>query len=155
MIGLPASGKTTFAKQLQRQYPHSQIISPDQIREQIYGSATIQGDWSQIWPQVCAQFHQAQTQGQQVIYDATNCRASYRQAIIALAQTQNFEQTIGLWLRSPLWICLIRNQKRKQPVPEPVIIAMHQDLVEQPPHLNEGFSSLLYPQISQDQEWLD
>ncbi|MDX1976955.1 MAG: ATP-binding protein [Pseudanabaenaceae cyanobacterium bins.68] len=155
LIGLPASGKTTLARQLQRQYAQSQIVSPDQIRRQLYGSARIQGNWTEIWQQVSLEFQQAHSHQLQVIYDATNCKAAYRQAVISLAKEQGFAQIIGLWLRSPLWICLMRNQKRTHPVPEEVVIAMHQDLVTQPPQLTEGFGSLLYPQVSQDQEWLD
>lgn len=155
MIGIPGSGKTTFAHRLQRSLPHTQIVCPDQIRDHFYGSVEIQGDWAEIWQAVKTEFTKAYNLQNSVIYDATNCQRADRLEVIDLARTAGFNQINGLWLQAPLWLCLMRNQRRDRQVPEEVVINLHRHLQETPPQLQEGFSSLIYPKESQESEWLD
>ncbi|RMG08866.1 MAG: hypothetical protein D6728_13705 [Cyanobacteria bacterium J055] len=44
LIGLPGSGKSTFAAQLDSLNDESIIISPDRIRAELYGNESIQGN---------------------------------------------------------------------------------------------------------------
>lgn len=155
LIGIPGSGKSTFAHRLQRSHSRSQIICPDRIRTWLYGSASIQGEWSEIWQEVKAQFVQAYDSQHSVIYDATNCQRAHRLEVIELAKASGFKQINGLWLQEPLWICLMRNQRRDRSVPEDVVIDMHRHLQDTPPQLEEGFDSLIYPKESKESEWLD
>jgi predicted kinase len=155
IIGIPGSGKTTFARKLLRSQPHTQLVSSDLIRARLYSSPEVQGDWQEIWRQVESEFRDAYNLQQSVIYDATNCQRSHRIEAIALAQSCGFRPIIGLWLRDPLWICLMRNQTRDRQVPEERIIAMHRSLQIEPPSLREGFDSLIYPKESQESEWID
>jgi predicted kinase len=155
LIGIPGSGKTTFASQLQRSHSRSLIICPDQIRNRLYGCSSIQGNWHEIWQQIEIEFKQANTLQHSVIYDATNCHRPDREAAIALAKSSGFEQISGLWLKVPLWICLMRNQRRDRQVPEEVVISMDRAIQDSPPQLQEGFSALLYPKPSNESEWMD
>lgn len=72
LIGVPASGKSSLAEQMLRTtnqnsgqasssltYGQTQLISPDRIRASLYGSADMQGDWSEIWAQVQQEFANA------------------------------------------------------------------------------------------------
>ena len=52
LIGCPSSGKSSLAGQIQEENPHYQNISTDQIRAELFGDETIQGNWSQIEDQV-------------------------------------------------------------------------------------------------------
>jgi predicted kinase len=45
LIGLPGSGKSTFACKLQEMIPNAVIVSSDTARKKLYGDESIQGDW--------------------------------------------------------------------------------------------------------------
>jgi predicted kinase len=155
LIGIPGSGKTTLAHNLKRSHPRSQIICPDQIRNRLYGSTSIQGNWNEIWHEIEIEFEKANLLQHSVIYDATNCHRPDRESAIALAKSSDFDRINGLWLQVPLWICLTRNQRRDRHVPEEVIISMDRAIQDSPPQLQEGFSTLLFPQQSNESEWMD
>lgn len=160
LIGVPGSGKSKLAMELARSQqigtPNStQLISPDLIRQKLYGSTSIQGAWGEIWTQVKQEFTNAAASQQSVIYDATNYKLEYRQEVIALFREHGFGPITGLWLDVPLWLCLIRNQHRDCPVPDDVIIEMHTCLSRNPPHLSDGFDSLMFKQENKESEWID
>jgi predicted kinase len=156
LIGVPGSGKSKLAMEMMRGNPSStQLISPDLIRQKLYGSASIQGVWGEIWAQVQQEFIDAAASQYSVIYDATNYKREYRQEVIGLARQHGFGSITGLWLDVPLWLCLIRNQHRNCPVPDEIIIEMHTCLSRTPPHLSEGFDSLMFKQENKESEWID
>ncbi|CAN1212495.1 AAA family ATPase [Tumidithrix helvetica PCC 7403] len=159
LIGVPGSGKSTLIKELLRS-PRSetsptQVISPDLIRESLYGSASEQGRWEEIWAQVQQEFTQAAKLQHSVIYDATNYKRQYRQEAIALARSHGFKPITGLWLNVPLWICLNRNQARDRQVPEDIIVEMYRCLTFNPPSLEDGFDHLMYKEEKRENEWID
>jgi predicted kinase len=168
LIGVPASGKSSLAAQmlaasgqnsknssLSLTYGQTQLISPDRIRASLYGSATTQGDWTEIWAQVQQEFANAAKSQQSVIYDATNYTHEYRKKIIVLAKEHGFKPITGIWLNVPLWICLSRNDMRDRQVPDDIIIEMHRTLSYTPPTLSEGFDRILYRDEKLDNEWID
>jgi predicted kinase len=125
LIGVPASGKSNLAEQMLRTssqnnrsltYGQTQLISPDRIRAELYGSPANQGSWSEIWMQVQQEFANAAKSQQSVIYDATNYKREYRKNIIDLAKDHGFKPITGIWLDVPLWICLSRNDLRDRVV---------------------------------------
>ncbi len=93
--------------------------------------------------QVHQQMRQAIEQSEVAIYDATNAVRRYRREAIALARTTGFTHLIGLWLDTPLFLCLERNAKRDRTVPEEVIWQMHSSLLHAPPTQQEGFDYLI------------
>jgi predicted kinase len=149
LIGLPGSGKSSLALRLQQEQPGCRVISTDQIRAELFGDESIQGNWSAIWQQIQLQFQQAVGQmrtGQTTlaIYDATNTRRRNRRQVIALARATGFTQIWAVWLHLPLEVCLSRNQQRLRQVPEPVMQRMARQLWSGPPRLREGIDRLLY-----------
>jgi predicted kinase len=98
---------------------------PDLIRYNLYDSASKQGIWAETWTQVQQEFAEAAASQHSVIHDATNYKREYRQEVIGLAKQHVFAAITGLWVDVPPWLCLIRNQHRDRPVPEDVIIEMH------------------------------
>ncbi len=142
LIGIPASGKSSLARQLSHQGA-ANLISTDLIRAEIFGCASIQGNWSEILTQIKLRFEQSFIDQKTVIYDATNCQPLHRQEIMALSKTVGYETIWGIWLNMPLWICLERNSRRPHPVPESAIIEMHKSLLRQAPSLDEGFEQLM------------
>ncbi|MEX0269970.1 AAA family ATPase [Leptolyngbyaceae cyanobacterium UHCC 1019] len=148
LMGLPGSGKSTLANALLDECLDRSLISTDRIRLDLYGNEAIQGDWLQIWQEVGRRFCEAASQIQQgeksaAIYDATNTVRQQRRDMIALARKSGFTHVSGIWLNTPLWLCLQQNQQRDRQVPADVIQHMSHRLRDAPPSRLEGFDSFL------------
>ncbi|MEA5580619.1 AAA family ATPase [Nodularia harveyana UHCC-0300] len=143
LIGMPGSGKSTLAQQLVTQCPPMHLISTDAIRGQLFGSEATQGPWLLIWREIERQFKQTVAAKQTTIFDATNAQRRKRREIIALAREVGFTKIIGLWVRTPVWLCLARNQQRQRQVPQEIIWRMYRQLRDAPPTLEEGIDKLI------------
>ena len=77
MCGIPASGKSVYAKDLAEK-TDAIVISSDAIRAEWYGSEEIQGDPSKIFREVELRCKNALGAGRSVIMDATNMNAKKR-----------------------------------------------------------------------------
>ncbi|BAZ53535.1 hypothetical protein NIES4103_62140 [Nostoc sp. NIES-4103] len=143
LIGLPGSGKSTLAKELVTQCPQMQLISTDAIRGQLFNSEAFQGSWVLIWQEIERQFQQAIATGKTAIFDATNAQRRHRREVIVLGRDLGFTNITGIWVSTPVWLCLARNKKRTRQVPEEVIFRMHRQLRDAPPSLEEGLDSLI------------
>ncbi|MEI6426995.1 MAG: AAA family ATPase [Pseudanabaena sp. ELA607] len=156
LMGIPGSGKSHLAEKILSRHPHStEIISPDLIRQILYGNAAIQGQWAEVWHEVQNAFASAARRQKNVIYDATNYQRAYRQDMIDLARRYGFRRITGIWLNVPLWLCLSRNEVRSRQVPEEIIIEMYRHLIFNPPTLEEGFTALLLNDDKLDEDWID
>ncbi|BAU10807.1 hypothetical protein LEP3755_12990 [Leptolyngbya sp. NIES-3755] len=145
LIGLPGSGKSTFARSLS----HTRIISTDAIRAQLFGEEAIQGSWLKIWLEVRSQFDQAinaieNNEIEFAIYDATNAVRKQRRAAISLARKCGFTEIIGVWINPSIEICLERNKLRSRIVPEEVIYRMARRLYGAPPAVDEGLNECIW-----------
>ncbi|MGP1384798.1 MAG: AAA family ATPase [Thainema sp.] len=153
LIGLPGSGKSTWAQALQQfsqQQPDAPaiLISTDRIRATCFGNEAVQGAWPVVWRAVEQQFQQAvqliqSGQSRYAIYDATNAARKQRRLAIQLAHQVGFQLVTGIWIDTPLALCLARNQQRDRTVPEAVILKMQRQLWGAPPNLDEGLSRLV------------
>jgi predicted kinase len=143
LIGLPGSGKSSFASSLAAKCPGSQVISTDAIRAQLFGSEAIQGEWLLVWHHVQRQMQQAVEQSVGAIYDATNAVRTHRLEAIALARTTGVTHITGVWVDTPIQVCLEQNRSRSRIVPEEVIWRMHSSLVDAPPSLQDGLDCLI------------
>lgn len=144
LMGIPGSGKSTWVDSLIQalNYQQVSIISPDLLRQKLFGATEIQGSWHRIWQQAIRETRTALGLGKLVIYDATNTRCRHRRQTLACFRALGFRQITGIWLDLPLEICLRRNQQRDRQVPETVIRKMHQDLQLTPPSLADGLNCL-------------
>jgi predicted kinase len=152
LIGIPGSGKSSLAQQIVAASRGHLLISTDAIRGKLFGDEAIQGSWVLIWQELQQQFHQAvaaisQNSATEAIFDATNVVWQYRREAIAQARDTGFTHITGLWLDTPVWLCLFRNRRRQRIVPDDVILRMHRQLREQPPSLADGLDCLIryYP----------
>jgi len=148
LIGLPGSGKSSVAQQLLAADPRRQLISTDAIRKQLFGDEAIQGPWLLVWREIQRQFLQAvelisHTAAGEAIYDATNTQRRHRREVITLARSTGFNHITGLWIDTPVWLCLARNRRRDRQVPEDAIFRMHRQLRDAPPTLQEGLDRLI------------
>ncbi|MBN4000861.1 AAA family ATPase [Nostoc sp. LPT] len=142
LIGLPGSGKSTLAKQLLAECPQMALISTDAIRGQLFGSQAVQGPWLLIWREIERQFQQAISTTNTAIFDATNAQRRHRREVITFARNLGFTHIRGIWVDTPVWLCLARNKKRSRQVPEEIILRMHRQLRDAPPSQEEGLDSL-------------
>jgi len=148
LIGLPGSGKSTVAGKLLHACSQRRLVATDRIRSHLFGDEAIQGAWLRVWHEVRQQFRQTVQQieagtVQEAIFDATNVVRKQRREAIALARESGFTYITGLWLNTPLWVCLERNEKRDRKVEPPVILNMYRSLISAPPSLQEGLDKLI------------
>lgn len=140
LIGVPGSGKSTLATRIS-QTGNYEIISTDEIRQQLYGDETIQGDWQEIETEVLKRIETALTEGKSVIYDATNYKRPFRIDFLQKAKAFNLIW-IAWHLDTPLETCIRWNQQRTRQVPEEIITSMHKVLKNFPPIRGEGFAGV-------------
>jgi predicted kinase len=140
MVGAPGAGKSTFAGKLSA-LTGCKIIANDDIRFQLYGDETIQGNWDEIEAEIFRQIQESLAIRKPIIYDATNARRAWRMGLVMkLSQQLTMEiQWIAWYLQTPLDVCLQRNQQRLRTVPEQIITQFYQALQSFPPVTAEGF----------------
>jgi len=80
MYGFPASGKTTYAKDLCKQHPEKNYIylAADEIRKEFYGSQDVFGDPERIYKTLLIRMMNCLKQGLSVVYDACNLYQQFR-----------------------------------------------------------------------------
>jgi predicted kinase len=127
MIGAPGSGKSTYAEKLAKT-ELAVIISGDDIRADLYGSADIQGNWGEIWERIDELVAEAAALGRPVILDGTHYRASYRKEALALLRSYGYDKVEALVVNPRIEVCLERNAYRSRKVPAYVIENMHAKL---------------------------
>lgn len=143
LVGVPGSGKSTWAQALVRQSSAYCWVSTDRIRASLYGNEAIQGDWWRVWQQVQAEWRQAlaairDRKLQGVLYDATNCRRRHRREVIAAARREGFDWVGIAWFQVSLAVALERNGQRHRQVSPAVIETMHRQLMGAYPTPEEG-----------------
>lgn len=70
LIGLPASGKSTYAEKIKND--NTVVLSSDSIRKEIYGNESIQGNPKEIFDTLYSRMRSALSENKDVIVDATN-----------------------------------------------------------------------------------
>ena len=125
MVGAPGSGKSTYAAKL-AETENAIVISGDDIRAELYGSADIQGNWGEIWERIDDLVSEAC--GVPVILDGTHCRKDYRAEAITLLRSHGYDRIEAVVIDSSLPTCIARDFKRERHVPDYVIKSMHNTL---------------------------
>lgn len=141
-IGLPGSGKSSLARQFCDQGLDWRWVSTDNIRQQLFGTAEVQGPWSLVEAELLGEVAQAFQAGQNVVLDATYVRRRQRRRAVMQLRDAGFEQVLGLWLDLPVGLCQMRNRRRKWVVPADVIRRMQRYLCSAPLTASGGFIQL-------------
>lgn len=121
MIGCPASGKSTYAKNLEGIY-----VSSDEIREELFGDASIQGNPAMIFNIFYNRAAVAFEEGYDVILDATNINKKNRKKIYSVFGDE--AEYIAHYFNPSIETLLERNAARERVVPEDVIRRMKNQL---------------------------
>ena len=127
MVGAPGAGKSTHAAKL-AETENAVVISGDDIRSELYGSAEIQGDWGEIWERIDELV--SESCGMPVILDGTHCRPDYRAEAITMLKSYGYTEIEAVVIETPLAKCLERNSSRERKVPDYVVKQMHSDLTQ-------------------------
>lgn len=131
-IGIPGSGKTTWAKA--QDIP---VFSSDDIRKELYGDASIQGNPDKVFGLLHERVRECLRNGQSCILDATNLTPRSRK-VPNLPE----HQKIAVIFNTPIDECKYRNENRDRVVPEEVIDRMAKKYI--PPKREEGFRQAIY-----------
>lgn len=136
MIGLPASGKSTIAKELSKS-EDAIIVSSDEIRKE-FGDINDQSQNEKVFEEVEKRIKEGLLKSN-VIYDATNINYKKRRAFLQKLNKIEVEK-IAVLVVTPYEKCLKRNAKRERKVPEEVIKRMYFNFYI--PQYYEGFDDI-------------
>lgn len=127
-IGLPGSGKTTWAKKIRQEHPHTVLVSRDGIRQELFGEFT---NYSPAQESLVTSVQEktvdkALEQGRHVIIHDMNLKKSYRKRWASYAVKHGAEFKYIDLTHVPVEHCLMRNMTRGdlggRRVPDQVII---------------------------------
>ena len=138
MCGLPASGKSTYAKELAEEY-NTTVFSSDALRAELWGDESIQGDNTKLFTELHRRIKDCLREGHSAIYDATNI--NYKQRMAFLAELKNipcFKRCIVM--ATPYEECIKRNAQRERKVPVHVIERMYRQF--DIPWYHEGWDDI-------------
>lgn len=144
MIGPPGSGKSTLAGELLG--PGYTLCSTDLIRAELWGSESIQGEWSEIE----ARLNQKLGEAESAVIDATNYKRRGRTELLTRLREMGYTELIGVWVSECLARCLQRNNERERRVPEDYIEQVWNTLRQcKPSTAYEDFDLLYEGTVSQ------
>lgn len=136
MVGLPASGKSVYAKSLAKEV-NGVVVSSDAIRKEWYGDENIQGDPAKIFREVVLRCQVAIRRERSVIMDATNMSAKKRKNIVR-AMPACYKVCIVMAV--PFDVCIKRDEERSRSVGPAVLERMRKNF--QMPYYNEGWDHI-------------
>lgn len=123
-VGLPASGKSTYAKKYTTIHTNTIWLSSDNIRKELYGDEKIQDNPDKVFSLMRIRTKEALMQGVDVVWDSTNI--SYKRRMAFLNELKNIPcEKICVLMATPYEECLKRNAERERKVPEYVIKNMY------------------------------
>ena len=141
MCGIPASGKSRYAKLLAEEID-GVVVSSDGIRAEWYGSEEIQGDPNKIFREVELRCKNALGAGRFVIMDATNMNAKKRTNFLKRMPEC---KKVCVVMAVPFDVCVKRDEERSRHVGPAVMEKMRKNF--QMPYYNEGWDHIevFYP----------
>ena len=138
LVGVPGSGKTTYAKKYIETNPNTVHLASDRIRAELWGDETIQGDNSQVFTLMQSRTIEALNNGQSVIYDCTNITRKERACIIGICPRFVKIEAHIVW--TPIEVCIERDAARERTVGKEVIDRMLKRF--QPVWYDEGIDEI-------------
>ena len=144
LIGLPASGKSTWAKEHMDE--DSRWLSSDYIRDELFGKRDTSPEENvKVFGKLHVRTMKHLLKGRNVIYDATNInkksRINYLKRLNSdLAGEKCYKKCI--WFLTDYELCCVRNKEReeREVVPDYKLKSMYHKF--QPPHISEGWDEI-------------
>ena len=138
-VGIPGSGKTTYAEKYVKEHENTTHLSSDQIRFELWGDEATQGDNNEVFSLMESRAIEALNNGQNVVYDATNITRKDRSYIIALCPKFAKIECHIIW--APIETCIERDAARDRTVGKEVIDRMIKRF--QAPYYDEGIDEIV------------
>lgn len=142
MIGVSGSGKSTFARKVNVETNgKTRIVSSDDIREELYGDASIQNNPKKIFSIVHKRIKEGIEAGEDVVFDATNLTKKNRKSFFIFLKENGIKaDVIACVFPTPIEECIARQQRRVRKVPTSVI--QKQFAQFEMPLVEEGFYAI-------------
>jgi len=139
LVGIPGSGKTTYAEKYIKEHPNTIHLSSDKIRAELWGDEVTQGDNNEVFSLMQSRAIEALNNGQSVVYDATNITRKDRSYIISLCPKFVKIECHIVW--APISYCIYRDEfMRDRTVGKSVIDRMLKRF--QAPYYDEGIDEI-------------
>ena len=140
LYGLPAAGKTTFAKKFVIDNPDVIRISADDVRKELYGSEDIRGDSYKIYSVILDKMTRCLDNDKSFIYDGTNMLKAYRLDYLCEFKDYDVDRII---IKFPMdkVRCLARFFARNRKIPFESV-SKYYTMNEEPPTLDEGWDRI-------------
>lgn len=138
LVGIPGSGKTTYAKNYIEQHYNTIHLSSDVIRKELYGDENIQGNPADVFSLMQKMAIKALNDGENVVYDATNITRKDRQGILSVCPKFAKIECHIIW--APIEVCIERDATRDRTVGKEVIDRMLKRF--QAPYYDEGIDEI-------------
>lgn len=139
LVGVPGSGKSTYAKEKLKTESSTKYFSSDAIRAEIYGDENCQDDPNRVFTLMQERTLEALKNGYNVIYDATNITRKNRKRILDRLPSYVHKSCIIVW--APIDECIRRDLQRDRTVGEAVIWKMLKCF--EAPFYDEGFNEIV------------
>lgn len=140
LMGLPASGKSSWAHAVRIVHPEYMVLSSDEIRRNLFGSGGYsQNEQRQVFHELHDRAMTALREGQTVIYDATNIKRKRRMAFLEQISKIPCRKELKCFVL-PVEMLKKRNVKREFVVPDEVYT--RQLTKFDPPMFQEGWDDI-------------
>ena len=138
LVGIPGSGKTTYAKNYIEKHINVVHLSSDAIRKELYGDESIQGNPAEVFSLMQKRAVDALKDGKDVLYDATNATRKDRSSIIGICPKFSKIECHIIW--ASIETCIERDASRDRTVGKEVIDKMLKRF--QAPYYDEGIDAI-------------
>ena len=138
LVGVPGSGKTTYAQKYMQEHTNVIHLSSDNIRKELWGDESIQDNNNEVFTLMQTRAIDALNNGRSVIYDATNITRKDRSYIINLCPKFVKIECHIIW--APIETCIERDAERERTVGKAVIDKMLKRF--QPVWFDEGIDEI-------------
>ena len=140
MVGIPGSGKSTWAKNHQKELNY-EILSSDDLRVELFNDVNFQGDNAQVFNVLAKRTLEKLKSGINVCYDATNINIKSRKGILSKVNDLKDVSKVAIVFRTSINDCLKNNSSRERKVPENVIYSFVSRF--EIPFKGEGFDHII------------
>ena len=138
LVGIPGSGKTTYAEKYVNNNDNTIHLSSDVIRAELWGNEATQGDNNEVFSLMQSRAIESLNNGKNVIYDATNINRRDRSYIISICPKFVKIEAHVIW--APIETCIEHDAARERTVGSDVIHKMLKRF--QPPYYDEDIDEV-------------